>query len=71
MVGWKEFELEVIALPLGVLPLGLPQNVALSGNGDARLSGLYSEARLTGDASVSLRGARIDAAIGWERPAME
>ena len=61
--GVTEFELEVIALPLGVLPLGLPQNVALSGNGDARLSGSYSEARLTGDASVSLRGARFDAAI--------
>jgi len=60
------FDLEVRALPLGVLPFAFPQNVSLSGLGDARASGSYSGGQLTGDASVDLREARVDAAIDGE-----
>ena len=60
------FDLEIRALPLGVLPLALPPNISLSGLGDARARGSYLGGQMTGDASVDLRKARIDAAVDGE-----
>ncbi len=64
--GTVTFDAAINDLPLGVLPTRLPQEVRLSGLGDVQAHGSMIEGRLTGDASVTLRQARVDAVVDDE-----
>ena len=66
-LGSTIFDMEISDLPLAVLPLVLPQNVELSGFGNVQARGAFVDGRLTGDGSVSLREARIDATVDDEK----
>jgi len=60
------FKLDVIDLPLAPLPLGLPPYVTLNGFGNMRANGSVLDGRMTGDLSVSLRAASVDAIVDDE-----
>ena len=60
------FDLEIRDLPLAQLPLALPASVTLNGFGNMRASGSVIDRRMTGDVSVSLREASVDAVVDDE-----
>ena len=60
------FDLEIRDVPLAQMPLALPAGVTLNGFGDMRASGSVIDSRMTGDVSVSLRGASVDAVVDDE-----
>ena len=60
------FNLDIIDLPLAQLPLGLPPYVTLNGFGNVRANGSLADGRMTGDVSVSLRAASMDAIVDDE-----
>lgn len=64
--GAASFDLAIDDLPLAVLPLGLPQEVRLSGLGNVQARGSMIEGRLTGDASINLREAKVNAVVDDE-----
>ncbi len=57
------FDVAISELPINALPLGLPAEITPSGFVDLRAEGSLTGNRLTGEGSISLRDARIDAAV--------
>ena len=66
-LGSIVFDMKIENLPLALLPLALPQNVELSGFGNVQASGSLVDGRLTGDGSVNLLEAKIDATVDDEQ----
>ncbi|RZV35942.1 MAG: hypothetical protein EX272_09700, partial [Chromatiales bacterium] len=60
------FNLEISGLPLAQLPLSLPPDITLNGFGDMRASGSVVDDRISGDVSLSLRAASVDAIVDDE-----
>lgn len=60
------FDVAINDLPLSALPAPLPAEVTTSGFVDVRAGGAVTGNRLTGEGSLSLRDARIDAVVDDE-----
>ena len=61
------FNLEISGLPLAQLPLPLPLGVGLNGDGNLRASGSITDGLVSGDVSVNLRAASVDAIVDDEQ----
>lgn len=64
--GSAEIEAAVRSVPLALLPHNLPPDVRPSGLVDVHLQGTIADQRMTGDASLVLQNARLDAAVDGE-----